>query len=144
MRIGLLALVAAIGFAMAAWYGTATEHSANLNRDTPSLLVHWKLHGTRGIALQSSLALASSVLGAVAGWVTWNAWFLVSAAVLLADLPLTRLGLMPVGRRLDATHPTTVSAATRRELFLWGDLLVIRGLLGTVGAGLFAFAITSH
>ena len=143
MRRWLFALVAAVGFAMAAWYTTATDHPANLHSDTRTLLAHWKLHGMRGVTLQSSLAVGSGLLGVLAWWHSNEVWFLMSALVLFADVPLTRWVFAPVSRRLEAIDPTSVSDATRRLLLQWGDLLVMRGLLGTVGAALVVLAIVS-
>jgi len=126
----LLALITAALFAGAAIYVSVAEHPARLTLDDKALLAEWKPSYRRGTAMQANLALAGTVLGLIAAWLTWDWRWLVGAALIFANWPYTFLVIMPVNRVLEATAPEAASPETRALLVKWGTLHAGRSALG--------------
>jgi hypothetical protein len=137
---GLLALVAAAGFAGAALYVNVAEQPARLRLDDCALLTQWKAAYKRGFAMQASLAIISGFLGLAAWWTSSDPFWIVGAAIILANWPYTLLAIMPVNRKLDATQSENASADTRRLIGRWGALHAGRSLLGASAVCLFLIA----
>ena len=111
--LGLGALVlAAVSFG-AAIYINLTEHPARLKLGDSAALARWGPAYKRGFAMQSSLAIASGLLGVAAWWGGGGLLWLVGAALILANWPYTLLAIMPVNHRLEATPITGANAETR-------------------------------
>src|SRR5687768_7525066 len=100
MLLGHLALVAASVFTGAAIYINVAEHPARLALDGRALLAQWKPAYKRGLWMQAPLAVIGFLLGAAAWWQTENWRWLVGAALMIANWPVTMFAIMPTNNRL--------------------------------------------
>ena len=130
MLFGPLALVLAAAFAGAAFYINFAEHPARLGLDDNSLLKQWKPSYDAGYTMQASLVAASGILGLLATWTGQNWHWLVGAALMLANVPYTFIGIMPTNHKLKAMSEADAGPNSRAMLVLWGRLHAIRTLLG--------------
>ena len=130
MLFGQLALVLAAAFAGAAFYINFAEHPARLGLDNNSLLKQWKPSYDAGYTMQASLVAASGILGLLATWTGQNWHWLVGAALMLANVPYTFIGIMPTNHKLKAMSEADAGPNSRAMLVLWGRLHAIRTLLG--------------
>jgi hypothetical protein len=141
MLAGELALITAALFAGAAVYVSAAEQPARLELDNAAMLRQWKPSYTRGFAMQASLALASTLFGLLAMWLTRDWRWLVGAALIFANWPYTLIVILPVNKRLETTPAEDASAETRTLIKRWGDLHAVRAALGLAAALVFLWAL---
>ena len=83
-----------------------------------------------GYTMQASLVAASGILGLLATWTGQNWHWLVGAALMLANVPYTFIGIKPTNHKLKAMSEADAGPNSRAMLVLWGRLHAIRTLLG--------------
>jgi hypothetical protein len=138
MLSGQLAIIAAALFSGAAVYINVAEHPARLGLSDQSLLDEWKPAYKRGTLMQAPLAVVGFLLGTWAWWQSGNALWAVGGLFMLANLPVTLVGIMPTNNRLMATH--TATSESRGLIVKWGGLHGIRTCLGFAGTATFLLA----
>ena len=136
-----LALITAALFAGAAIYINVAEQPARLGLDNRSLLAEWKPSYARGFAMQASLALASTLFGLLAFWMTRDWRWLAGAALIFANWPYTLLVILPVNKRLEATPTDAAGAQTRQAIEHWGTLHAVRSALGVAATLAYLWAL---
>lgn len=141
MIFGQIALVLAALFAGAAFYINFAEHPARLQLDDRGGLQQWKPSYDAGYIMQASLAAASGGLGVIAAWLTSDWRWLIGAALILANWPYTRFGMMPTNRTLKAFAEDEAGPASRRLLGTWGQLHAVRTSLGLAATLAYVWAL---
>lgn len=136
-----MALCGAALFAGAAFYITVVEHPARMGLDDAALLAQWKPSYKRGAAVQAPLALIVTALAAIAFLGTRDWRWLLGAALMLANWPLTLIAIMPVNRRLLAMSPEVANPELRSLMAAWGRLHAVRTLLGAGSTAVFLWVI---
>ena len=139
---GQFALVTAAVFAGAAIYINVAEQPARLALDDRALLAEWKLSYARGFAMQASLALASTLAGFLAFWVTRNWGGMLGALLIFANWPYTLVLILPINKRVEATAAEKANAETRALIVRWGTLHAGRSLLGVAATLAYAVSMT--
>src|SRR5258707_358464 len=124
-----------------AFYINFAEQPARLALDDRALLAEWKLAYRRGFAMQATLALLGFLLGTWAWHTTGKAAFLDGALLLFANWPWTLFGMLPINKRLLATHVEDAGPVTRSMLQKWNYLHGVRTLLGFLSGLVFLFGI---
>jgi uncharacterized membrane protein len=143
MLIGHLALVVAGLFTGAAVYVNFAEQPARLGLKDRPLLAEWKTAYKRGAIMQASLAMAGSILGALAWWQAGKPAFIVGALLMLAPWPWTLLIIKPINDTLMATDPAKADAETRALIVKWDRLHLVRTALGALGTIAFLSALAA-
>ncbi len=137
---GPFALAVAALFTGAAIYINWAEQPARLALDDTALLAEWKPSYARGFIMQATLAVIGFILGALEWMVTGKVIWLAGGAALLANWPFTIFAIMPVNRKLEATHLERANEETRAMIEQWGRLHAVRSALGLFSLGLFLWA----
>ncbi len=135
---GQLAIIAAALFSGAAVYINVAEQPARLGLADQPLLDEWKPAYKRGTIMQAPLTVLGFLLGAWAWWQTDNLLWATGGLCMLANLPVTLLGILPTNNRLMAT--ATATNESRVLIVKWGALHAIRTTLGFAGTASFLFA----
>ncbi len=128
MISGELALVVAALFSGAAVYINFAEQPARLGLNDQSLLDEWKPAYKRGTLMQAPLAVIGFLLGAWAWSQSGMTLYAVGGVLMLANMPVTLLGIMPTNNRLMVM--TMATPETRPLIVKWGSLHAIRTALG--------------
>jgi hypothetical protein len=144
MMFGNLALTSAALFTGAAFYINIAEHPARTILSDSAFLTQWKPSYSRGLVMQSSLAIIGFLLGTAAWWIEGRVLFLVGALLMIANWPWTLLGILPVNRVLMATEPAVAGPETRTLLAKWNLLHAVRTALGTLATVCFLAALTAN
>ena len=138
MLSGQLAVISAALFSGAALYINVAEQPARLGLSDQPLLDEWKPAYKRGTLMQAPLAVIGFLLGAWAWWETANNFWLTGGVLMLANLPVTLLGIMPTNSQLMATQ--TATPESRALIVKWGGLHAIRTALGIAATAAFLLA----
>ena len=138
MLSGQLAIIAAALFSGAAVYINVAEQPARLGLSDQSLLDEWKPAYKRGTMMQAPLAVIGFLLGTLAWWQTGNLLWAAGGLLMLANLPMTLVGIMPTNNKLMATQ--TATSESRSLIIRWGTLHSVRTSLGFAGTVAFLLA----
>jgi len=138
--IGLVALILAALFAGAAIYILVAEQPARLALSDAPLLQQWQESYPRAARMQAGLAVLASLAGALAFWRVRNPFWLVGAALMLANLPFTLIVIAPVNDALLALNAEQ-AAASRALIEHWGTLHAVRAGLSVLATAAFIAAI---
>jgi Anthrone oxygenase len=136
-----LALTTAALFAGAAIYINVAEQPARLSLEHQSMLAQWKPSYARGFSMQASLALASTMFGLLAFWMTRDWRWLAGAALIFANWPYTLFVVLPVNKRLDAIPTDRADKESHRLIEHWGLLHAVRSLLGAAATLTYLWAM---
>ena len=136
-----LALATAAIFTGAAIYVNVAEQPARLGLDNKALLAQWKPSYARGFAMQASLALAATLFGLLAFWLTRDWRWLAGGLLIFANWPYTLIVILPVNKRLEATPPEAANAETRGLIETWGKLHAGRSALGAAATLVYLWAM---
>jgi len=143
MLAGQLALIVAALFSGAAVYVNVAEQPARLGLDDRALLTQWKTAYKRGTAMQASLAIIGFLLGLLAWWQTGQWFWLLVAAILVANWPYTLLGIMPTNQTLMTAEPASAGPESRALIEKWATLHAVRTMLGFAATLIFLWASTN-
>jgi len=138
---GPLALTVAALFTGAAFYVNFAEQHARLQLDDRAALAQWKPSYHRGFLMQASLAVIGFLFGVAAWLQDGNVWWLIGAAVLLANWPFTLVAIMPTNKQLGDTAPEAAGPETRALMQSWGRLHGVRTLLGALSTAIFLWLL---
>ena len=140
MLTGQLALLVAAVFAGAALYINVAEQPARLALDDQALLAEWKPAYKHGTAMQAPLAIIGFLLGLAAWWQTRHIGWVIGGLLMIANWPVTFLGIMPTNNRLMATDPAAAGPESRAMIKRWGLLHAVRTALGFAASLAFLWA----
>lgn len=140
---GQLALIIAAAFTGAAFYINWAEQPARMKLDDAALLTQWKPAYKAGFSMQASLAVVGFLLAAIT-WMHGEHWlWFVGGLVLLANWPYTLFGIMPVNNVLMAMKVEDAGAKSRVHIARWGQLHMVRTLLGALATSIMLMASLS-
>jgi len=140
MLTGQLALLVAAVFSGAALYINVAEQPARLALDDQALLAEWKPAYKHGTAMQAPLAIIGFLLGLAAWWQTRHIGWVIGGLLMIANWPVTFLGIMPTNNRLMATDPAAAGPESRAMIKRWGSLHAVRTALGFAASLAFLWA----
>lgn len=140
---GLLAFATACAFASAALYINLAEHPARMRLDARAQLMQWKPSYDAALKMQVSLLLASGLLGIVAAWIGGDWRWLVGAALILANMPYTLIGIFPTNRMLKGIPDAQAGETSRVLLARWARLHAVRSGLGLLASAAFLWVAAS-
>lgn len=129
MLTGLIALTLAATFFGAALYINVAEHPARMLLDDKNALAQWSPCYARAFNLQGGLAVLSGLSGIATAWMTVDWYWLIGAALMIANWPYTILGILPLNNQLNALSPTEAGPASREMLERWNKLHGVRTIL---------------
>ena len=138
---GLSALTLATLFAGAAVYILVAEQPARLMLDDAPLLRHWQESYPRAARMQASLAVLAAVAGGLAFWRRRDPFWLIGAALMLANLPFTLIVIAPVNEALLASSLDQAGAVSRGLIERWGALHAWRAGFAVLALAAFAGAL---
>ena len=136
MIIGNLAILATGIFAGAAVYVSLVEHPARMSCGTSIALAQWRPSYKRATVMQASLAIAGTLLAALAWYASSTTLWLFGAICLGAVVPFTLIVMLPVNAQMENDHLDPSSEAAASLLDRWARLHAFRSFLG-----LLAFAL---
>ena len=142
MLTGSLALSFAAVFTGAAVYVNVAEHPARLTLDDRSLLRQWKPSYARGAIMQASIAIIAGVLGLIAAWQYKDWRWIVGAVLILANWPITLIGIMPTNNKLNAIPEVDAGPDTRALMVKWGQLHAVRTSFGIAATLAYLWALS--
>lgn len=138
---GLIALILTTLFAGAAAYIIVAEQPARLALTDAPLLLQWQESYPRAARMQAGLAVLASLVGVLAFWRGRNPFWLVGAALMIANLPFTLMVIAPVNDALLVLGAEQAGAASRALIERWGSLHAVRAGLSVLAIAAFALAI---
>jgi hypothetical protein len=141
--IELVGVLACTLFAGAAVYITAVEHPARLSCGTEIAAAEWEPSYKRATVMQAPLAAVAGLSGIVRGVLGGGPLWLWAAVLILLVIPFTLLVIRPTNNRLLDLHGDRGSNETRRLLYSWGRLHLVRTALGVAASVLFVWASIS-
>jgi hypothetical protein len=144
MLIGQLALVIAAAFAGVAIYVSFCEHPARLQLDPRAMLAQWKPSYKHGAAMQASLSLIGTILGAAAWWQAGNWLWLAGSVALILPWPFTVFVIKPTNDALLTTDLQDAGPRSQALIEKWGRFHAVRTTLGVLAAALFLSASLSN
>ena len=139
----LAAIVFAALFTGAAAYITFVEHPARLELGDAPLLAQWQPSYKRALPIQSGLAVAAGVAGAVAWYMSREWQWLAGGIAILANWPFTLLVIMPLNKRLMAMPLSEAGPESRAMLVRWASLHDMRSALGAASLALFLWGVAA-
>ena len=135
------AIAATTGFAGAAIYINLVEHPARMGCSTELAATVWAPSDKLASFTQTPIVVIGS-LGGVAAWLQGaGVIWLVGALWIFAVIPFTRIVMFPIRNRLLAPDRDPASAETRELLVKWGQLHVIRSVLGFVAGAIYIWQV---
>ena len=144
--LGLAAAAATVtGTAFTAWavYIVLVEHPARLDSGAASARAQFRGSYHRAAPWQASFAAIGFVSGLAAAWLSTRVAWLVGGLAIGAAIPLTLAVIRPINNRLLSTEPLA-DAETLALLRRWGQLHVVRTVLGAIGLLLFLLALRAR
>ena len=111
--------------------------------DDRNALAQWKPAYARGTLMQAPLALAGGLAG-VAAWYRWmSVWpWLAGGVLLLAAIVWTFAAIWGTNTRLKATPLDQAGPESRALLVKWGQLHLVRTVLGVLATGFITYGMT--
>lgn len=131
MTIPMVVATVATGlFAGASTYVTVVEHPARLECGAALAMKHFGPSSRRAAVMQAGLAMMSLVAGAAAWFQGSGVGWLGGGLLLGALVPFTLIVIMPVTRRLLDSRLDPASPEAAQLLSRWGQLHVVRTVVG--------------
>ena len=139
---GLIAVLTSTLFCGAAIYINVAEHPARMECGTELAATVFGPSYRRATVMQVALALAATVAGTSAWFLSHRIVWLAGTILIFAVVPFTLLAIMPTNKCLLDPDIDRTSEATHRLLQRWGRLHGIRSLLSLLASVVFLFAVS--
>ena len=140
MLAGQLALILAAAFAERPFTSISLS-IRRVSRWMTNCLSNGSQAMTPGYTMQASLAAISAALGLLAAWITGDWRWIVGAVLIFANWPYTLFRIMPTNNRLKAIAETDAGPTSRAMRVSWGQLHVIRTVLGFAATFAYLWAL---